>query len=36
MSQRDFEAFHAGIHGAFSPNPALQAALAAAAKVKRA
>ena len=36
MSKRDFEAFNTGIHGAFSPNAALQAALAAAAKVKRA
>ena len=36
LSNRDFEAFNAAIQGAFSPNPALQAALTAAAKVKRA
>jgi uncharacterized protein (DUF1778 family) len=36
LTQRDFLAFNLAINGAFSPNPALQAALAAAAKVKRA
>lgn len=36
LSKRDFFAFNAAINGAFSPNPALQGALAAAAKVKRA
>ncbi len=36
LSNRDFAAFNAAIQGAFSPNSALQAALAAAAKVKRA
>lgn len=36
LSKRDFLAFNAAIHGAFSPNQALQGALKAAAKVKRA
>lgn len=36
LTKRDFLAFNAAISGAFSPNPALQAALAAASKVKRA
>lgn len=36
LSKRDFAAFHAAISGAFKPNPALQSALTAAAKVKRA
>jgi uncharacterized protein (DUF1778 family) len=36
LSKRDFLAFNAAIGGAFAPNPALQAALEAAAKVKRA
>lgn len=36
LSKRDFLAFNAAIHGAFLPNPALQKALANAAKVKRA
>jgi uncharacterized protein (DUF1778 family) len=36
LSNRDFAAINAAIQGAFSPNPALQAALAAAAKVRRA
>jgi uncharacterized protein (DUF1778 family) len=36
LSKRDFLAFNAAIHGAFTPNPALQKALATAAKVKRA
>ena len=36
LSKRDFLAFHAAISGAFKPNPALQNALTAAAKVKRA
>ena len=36
LSKRDFLAFNAAINDAFSPNPALQAALSAAAKVKRA
>ena len=36
LSNRDFAALNAAIQGAFSPNPALQVALAAAAKVKRA
>jgi uncharacterized protein (DUF1778 family) len=36
LSNRDFAVFNAAIQGAFSPNPALQAALTAAAKVKRA
>lgn len=36
LSRRDFVAFNAAINGAFSPNPALQGALTAASKVKRA
>ena len=36
LSKRDFAAFNAAINGAFSPNPALQGALTAASKVKRA
>ena len=36
LSKRDFLAFNAAIHGVFSPNPTLQAALSVAAKVKRA
>ena len=36
LSKRDFLAFNAAINGAFSPNPVLQTALSAAAKVKRA
>ena len=36
LSQRDFAAFTAAINQAFTPNPAMQAALQAAAKVKRA
>jgi uncharacterized protein (DUF1778 family) len=36
LSKRDFLAFQAAISGAFKPNPALQSALTAAAKVKRA
>ena len=36
ITQRDFLAFNAAINGVFSPNPAMQAALKAAAKVKRA
>jgi uncharacterized protein (DUF1778 family) len=36
LSKRDFLAFNAAINGAFTPNPALQKALATAAKVKRA
>jgi uncharacterized protein (DUF1778 family) len=36
LSKRDFLAFNAAIQGAFSPNPALQEAIQAAAKVKRA
>ncbi len=36
LSKRDFLAFNAAINGAFSPNPALQGALKAAAKIKRA
>jgi len=36
LSKRDFLAFNAAINGAFSPNPALQDALAAVSKVKRA
>ena len=36
LSKRDFLAFNAAIHGAFAPNPALQAALESVAKVKRA
>jgi uncharacterized protein (DUF1778 family) len=36
LSKRDFLAFNAAINGAFAPNSALQRALDAAAKVKRA
>jgi uncharacterized protein (DUF1778 family) len=36
LSNRDFSAFNAAIQGAFNPNPALQAALTVAAKVRRA
>ena len=36
LSKRDFLAFNAAINGVFSPNPALQDALAAVSKVKRA
>jgi uncharacterized protein (DUF1778 family) len=36
LSKRDFLAYHVAISGAFKPNPALQSALTAAAKVKRA
>lgn len=36
LSQRDFAAFTAAINQAFTSNPAMQAALQAAAKVKRA
>lgn len=36
LSKRDFAAFNAAIGGAFAPNPALQRALKAASKVKRA
>lgn len=36
LSQRDFAAFHAAVTGAFAPNPALQDALNASARVKRA
>ncbi len=36
LSKRDFLTFNAAINGAFTPNPALQKALATAAKVKRA
>jgi uncharacterized protein (DUF1778 family) len=36
LSRRDFVAFNAAINGAFSPNPALQGALKAASKIKRA
>lgn len=36
LSKRDFQAFNAAIGGAFAPNPALQGALKAASKVKRA
>lgn len=36
LSKRDFVAFNAAIIGAFKPNPALQNALTAAAKIKRA
>jgi uncharacterized protein (DUF1778 family) len=36
MSKKDFAAFHTAIQGAFAPNAALQKALEAAAKVKRA
>jgi len=36
LSKRDFLAFNAAISGAFSPNSAMQKAMAAAGKVKRA
>lgn len=36
LSRRDFAAFSAAINSSFAPNPALQGALKAAAKVKRA
>lgn len=36
LSRRDFLAFNEAIQGAFNPNPALQSALAAASKVRRA
>jgi uncharacterized protein (DUF1778 family) len=36
LSQRDFAIFHAAVSNAFVPNPALQNALTAVAKVKRA
>lgn len=36
LSKRDFLAFNAAINGAFAPNAALQGAINAAAKVKRA
>ena len=36
ISKRDFLAFNAAINGVFNPNPAMQAALKVAAKVKRA
>lgn len=36
LTKRDFLAFNAAVSGAFSPNPALQGALKAASKVKRA
>lgn len=36
LTQRDFLAFNAAINGVFSPNAALQGALKAASKVKRA
>ncbi len=36
LSKRDFLAFHAAISGAFAPNTALQEAISAASKVKRA
>jgi uncharacterized protein (DUF1778 family) len=36
LTKRDFLAFNAALNGAFSPNPALRGALAAASKVKRA
>ena len=36
LSKRDFVAFNAAIGGAFKPNPALQGALTAAAKIRRA
>lgn len=36
LSQRDFLALNAAIQGAFTPNPALQGALNAASRVKRA
>ena len=36
LNKRDFLAFNAAINGVFSPNPALQDALKAAAQVRRA
>lgn len=36
LSQQDFLAFNAAVQGAFAPNPALQAAVVVASKVKRA
>jgi uncharacterized protein (DUF1778 family) len=36
LTKRDFLAFNAALNGAFSPNPALQGALVAASRVKRA
>lgn len=36
LSKRDFLAVNKAISGAFSPNPAMQKAIAAASKVKRA
>jgi uncharacterized protein (DUF1778 family) len=36
LTKRDFLSFNAALSGAFSPNPALQGALAAASRVKRA
>ena len=36
LSKRDFLTFHAAISGAFAPNAALQEAISAASKVKRA
>lgn len=36
LTKRDFLAFNAALNGAFNPNPALQGALVAASKVKRA
>ena len=36
LSERDFVAFNTALKGAFKPNPALQGALTAAARVKRA
>jgi uncharacterized protein (DUF1778 family) len=36
LSERDFAAFNAAVSSAFTPNPALEKALLAAAKVKRA
>ncbi|BCO26399.1 hypothetical protein MIZ03_1281 [Rhodoferax lithotrophicus] len=36
LSERDFLAFTAAIQRTFTPNPALQKALASAAKIKRA
>lgn len=36
ISKRDFLAFNAALNGAFAPNPAMQDALKAASKIKRA
>ena len=36
LTKRDFVAFNAAVNDVFSPNPALQVALTAASKVKRA